>query len=76
MIFGCFFFLSFLNISSCYAKIWGGNKISASEVSPKWVKSKRCKRKKKKRERERAKVVNTKVQLRIASRLGKHDSFG
>ena len=46
----CFFFIkklklakkiSFLHISSSFAKIWGGNKISASGVSLKWVKSNR-----------------------------------
>ena len=39
-----------------------GNKISASEVSPKWVKSNRHKRKK-----ERAKVGNNNDQLCIAN---------
>ena len=46
----------------------GGNKFSATGVSPKWVKSKTWReKKKKKKERERAKVGNNNGQLRIAN---------
>ena len=40
------------HIFSSYAKIWGEIKISASGVSPKWVKGKRLREKKRDREKE------------------------
>ena len=55
-----------MHISSSYAKILGGNKFSASGVSPKSVKRKR-RRREEKEKRKKAKVGNNNGQLGIAN---------